>query len=353
MIQAFSPARHNKGVRIAATGSALGARLLTNEALAALGCPLSSKEIERLSGVLSRHHVDDQQSTSTLARDAIDAARASLPTTKSLERSGSLILATSSPDHLIPSTASMVHAMLGLPPCPAYDISASCSGFLFAMDAGVKDIVLGADTAVVAASEVRSRFVDITDRATSALFGDGAGAAILEPCEPGQGILALGVATQGSEKHSVVLPAGGSREPLSRGVLDQRRHFLKMEDGPGVYIAAVEGMTEVATDMLAATALSLDEIAWIIPHQANQRILRRVAWMLKADEERVISYVHDMGNISSASVIVAFDRALREGKIAPGDTVLMLAAGAGHTAGGMILQVDEALCQTMRHTPKV
>lgn len=329
------PERLGRGVQIAGTGAHLPPRIVTNADLVAMGAPLTDDEIVRLSGIHARRWVGPDESTSDLAaeagRHALSAAGIPAP--------DRLILATNSPDHLVPSTACRVHAALQLGHAPAVDVNAACAGFLYGLDLGARAILTGDAAALVVAAEVRSRFLDPSDRSTVALFGDGAGACVLTPCEPGRGLVAVLTGADGRGAAAVTVPAGGAREPASHATVENRRHTIHMHDGPQVYLSAVEGMVQTATALLDAVGLGVDDIDLLVPHQANRRLIDRIARFTGVQSDRVFRNVDRYGNMSSASVPVALHEALQTRGLAPGSRVLLLAAGAGYTAGAALYVV--------------
>ncbi len=354
-MRVFRPADMGRGVRIVSTGSFLPGRVVTNADLVAAGAPLSEDEMVRLCGVRSRRWVSDGEATSDLA---IGAGRAALESARRFDwrpdgRSEApplidrVILGTVSPDHSSPSTACLVQHGLGLPPVPAYDVTAACSGFLYVLDAAARAVVTGDEYVLAIAADVRSKYLDVRDRATCALFGDGAGAAILGPGTPGSGLLAIGTVADGSGARSIFVPAGGSREPASADTVSGGRHTIHMQDGPQIYVSAVEGMLEVAGNLLAALGMAFKDVDLVIPHQANFHILKRLAWKAGISLDKVHVNIDRVGNISGATVALALDEALRAGKAGAGSRILLLAAGAGYTAGAAIYEVDEALLATM------
>ena len=337
----FLPARLGVGVRLRSVASYLPATILDNAAIVARGAPLSVEEITRLSGIETRRRAAPDEATSDLA---IAAARTAL------ERAGlepaavdRLILATTSPDRPVPATACVVQHALGLRTVPAYDLSAACSGFMFALDAAARAVATGDEVVLAIAAEIRSRFVSPTDRSTAALFGDGAAAALVESCPPGEGLLAIGLRTDGRGADTVHIPAGGSREPASAESVAAGRHTLVMSDGPQVYFSAVEGMVDTSRKLLAALDLSWDDIALVVPHQPNARLLNRLARVAGFAPEKLYVNVERLGNTSGAACPIALDEALASGRLRPGDKVALITAGAGYTAGAALLQVDEEL----------
>lgn len=324
------------GVRLRATGSYLPDRVVTSAELARRpGAPLTEAEIAKLTGIEQRRWVADHQATSDLA---VAAGR------QVLRRAGvdsvdRLLLSTTSPDHPSPATACLVQRELGLAPCAAVDLSAACAGFLFALDWGARAVLTGDRRVLVLAADVRSRYLDHDDRATSALFGDGAGGALLEPGPAGEGLLALFLAADGAGFETIQIPAGGSRHPASAATVQGRQHTLRMADGVQVFLSAVEGMTETAEHLLEATGLSFDDIDLIVPHQPNLMILDRLARYMRVPRAKVFINVQRTGNMSSASVAVALDQALTSGAARPGARVLVLGAGAGYCAGAALLRL--------------
>lgn len=340
-MKVFEPARFGRGVRLLATGAHLPARVVTNDEVVAGGCGLSVEEIVKLTGVLQRRRAPPDEATSDLAAHAAREA---------LSRSGTapaavdrLVVATGSADHPVPSCAAVVHYKLALQGAPALDVVAACSGFVYALDHASRAVVTGEERVLAVAADIRSRFVDPTDRSTAALFGDGAGAAVVGPGEPGTGLVAIAIVADGRGHKTVHLPAGGSAEPASLETVAARRHFLRMSDGPQVYLSAVEGMLEVGERLLQSQGLGFDDVALVVPHQANRRLIERMARLGGIPLERVWVNVDRFGNMSGASTAVALHEALGSGRLAPGSRVLLVAAGAGYTAGAALLVVDEGL----------
>lgn len=333
------PAAFGRGVRLASVGSYLPARRVTNEELAAAGAPLSADEMVQLSGVRARRYAAPEEATSDLATFAGRTAmtRAGLGP-DAIDR---LIVATVSPDHLSPSAACFAHAALGLGEVPAHDLTASCSGFVYALELATRCVLTGDEAVLAVAADVRSRFLDPKDRATCALFGDGAASAIVTAGEPGAGIVAIGVAADGRGAKSVFVPAGGSRDPQGP------ERTIRMDEGPKVYLKAVEGMLGTAERLLAAEGLGFGDVNLIVPHQPNRRILDRLARLAGIDAAKIVIDIEERGNVSGASVGLALERSLRE-RARAGDRLLVVAAGAGYTAGAAVLVVDDALLASVR-----
>jgi 3-oxoacyl-[acyl-carrier-protein] synthase-3 len=339
-------AKQSTGVRVRSVASYLPSRVVTNDDLVRAGAPLAADEIERLTGIRERRHAADDEASSDLATRACALALARADVAP--ETVDRLVVATVSPDHMSPSAACFVQRNLGLGRAPAFDVTASCAGFLYAIDVAVRSIVSGDTRVLAVASDVRSRFVDPTDRATCALFGDGAGAALLEAGEPGRGVLGVGIAADGRGVHSVYVPAGGSRMPASDETVRARAHTIRMEEGPQVYLAAIEGMAETASTLLQGLGVGMDDVTLVVPHQPNRRILDRLGRVMRVDAGRIFVNVERTGNMSAASCAVAFDEALRTERVKDGDLVLLLAGGAGYTAGAALVRVDDALIASAR-----
>jgi 3-oxoacyl-[acyl-carrier-protein] synthase-3 len=242
-----------------------------------------------------------------------------------------------------PSTACLVQHALGLGHVPSCDLTASCSGFLYALEHAARAVVTGDRNVLAVAADVRSRFLDPNDRATCALFGDGAGAAIVSEGPVESGLVAIGLLADGTGARSVFVPAGGSREVASAESVSARRHTIRMSEGPQVYLAAIEGMLATAEALLKDLGMTFADIDLIVPHQPNRRILDRMAKLARIPTEKIFVNVEHTGNVSGATCAIALDEALTTGRIRAGNRVLLIAAGAGYTAGSALLIVDDAL----------
>ncbi len=318
--------------RITGTGSYLPPRRLSNlqmaEVLAARGVETSDEWIVERTGIRARHFADDGVNTSDLAlpaaRHAIEAA--GLQATQI----DLIIVATSTPDMIFPSTACLLQHKLGITGCPAFDVQAVCSGFVYALAVADSMIRTGAASrALVIGAEVFSRILDFEDRTTCVLFGDGAGAVVLEASST-PGILATELHADGRHAGILCTPgtvAGGRvlGDPL-----------LKM-DGPAVFKLAVNVLESVARSVLAKAGRSEADIDWLIPHQANIRIMQGTAKKLKLPLDKLVVTVDEHGNTSAASVPLALDVAVRSGRIQRGDTVMLEGVGGGFTWGAALL----------------
>ena len=327
-----SPATLPRHTRIAGTGSHLPPRRLSNAQLvaelAASGVESSDEWIVERTGIRARHFAADGVNASDLAAEA---ARQALQAAGCQAADIDLIIvATSTPDMVFPSTACLVQSKLGIVGCPAFDLQAVCSGFVYALSVADSMIRTGAATrALVIGAEVFSRILDFTDRTTCVLFGDGAGAVVLEASEV-PGILATELHADGRHVGILCVPgtvAGGQvlGDPL-----------LRM-DGQAVFKLAVGVLADVARSVLQKAGRQDSDIDWLIPHQANIRIMQSTAKKLNLPLEKLIATVAEHGNTSAASVPLALDHAVRSGQIQRGDTVMLEGVGGGFTWGAVLL----------------
>jgi 3-oxoacyl-[acyl-carrier-protein] synthase-3 len=321
--------------RITGTGSYLPPKRLTNDALAALlakdGIETSDQWIVERTGIRARHFAEPDVGCSDLAvaaaRRALDAADVD-PSAIDL-----IIVATSTPDMVFPSTACLVQHKLGIVNgCAAFDVQAVCSGFVYAVTLADALIRTGtAKKALVIGSEVFSRILDFKDRGTCVLFGDGAGAVVLEASDT-PGILASELHADGRHVDILCVPGNVSGGQVLGDPV------LKM-DGPAVFKLAVGVLHDVAVSVLEKAGRSEADVDWLIPHQANIRILQSTAKRLKLPLDKLIVTVDQHGNTSAASIPLALDESVRSGKIARGDTVLLEGVGGGFTWGAVLLDL--------------
>lgn len=314
--------------QIIGVGSYLPERVLSNSDLESMVDTTDDWIVSR-TGISERHIIAEDEATSDLAVRA--AARAMDSACITADEVDLLVVATTNPDYLFPSAACVTQAKLGLT-CPAYDVSAACSGFVFALHSGVCAIESGrAETVIVVGAEAFSRFVDFTDRTTCVLFGDGAGAVVLRAGdEPGVEAIVLG--SDGTGEDMLKIPAGGSARPVDAEALDERLNFVTMR-GSDVFKFAVRVIPQATIEALTASGHELDEVRWFVPHQANKRIIDTVGERLGVEESRIYNRIGSVGNTSSASIPLALDDLYTSGRLSPGDLLVLTGFGAGLTWG--------------------
>ncbi len=249
-----------------------------------------------------------------------------------------LIVATVTPDMLFPATACLIQDQLGLQGTWGFDLSAACSGFLYALTTGAQLIASGAHRRVaVVGADLMSAIIDPLDRTTAVLFGDGAGVVLLEPAEPGYGILDFYHRVDGSGREELKMPAGGSLHPASPDTVAGRQHFLQ-QNGKVVFKFAVSRMAECVEVLLQRNHLTAADVAMIIPHQANQRILDATAERLSVPSDRMASVIGKYGNTTAATLPLALEDVLLAGRIRRGDLLVFVAVGAGFTVGATLVR---------------
>jgi 3-oxoacyl-[acyl-carrier-protein] synthase-3 len=247
-----------------------------------------------------------------------------------------IILATTTPDRILPSCACTVQAKLGATRAAAFDLYAACTGFIYGLSVARGAIGTGiADTVLVIGAEQLSRIMDMSDRNTCVLFGDGAGAAVLKPCPPGQGILSVSIHSDGTLGELLEVPAGGSAIPASHESVDRREHFIRMK-GKELFRVAVRGMEDSLRKALDDAGLGLDDLTLVIPHQANRRIIDAMVERVGLPQDRVLVNIDRYGNTSAASIPITLDEVVRSGRIKPGDGVGFVAFGGGITWGASV-----------------
>jgi 3-oxoacyl-[acyl-carrier-protein] synthase-3 len=320
--------------KVTAVGSALPARVVPNSYFESL-VDTSDEWIVERTGIHSRRFAGEGEGTASLAADAVTAALA--PAGVAPQSVDLLIVATCTPERNIPSTATFVQARLGMS-CPAFDLNAACAGFVYGLSVASAQIRAGAaERVVLVGAEVLSRVLDLSDRTTCVLFGDGAGAILLEPAEE-PGVVDSLLALDGNQAELLTVPAGGSGEPINTEALATRRNFLRMLDGQSVFRQAVVAMADSARQLLEKAGLSSSDVDLVIGHQANARILTALGKRLGLEPEKVLIDIAEVGNTSAASIPIALDRAWRAGRLAPGDLVLTAAFGAGLTWGANLIR---------------
>jgi 3-oxoacyl-[acyl-carrier-protein] synthase-3 len=314
--------------RVVSTGRFNPPRVVTNHELESL-VDTNDEWIRTRTGIRERRIAD---------KDVHAADRAAAAARIAMERAGvtaegvdMILLSTATPDRLLPSTACDVQALLGARNAAAYDYATACSGFLYGLSMAEAHIASGqAETVLVCATEKMSSIVDWTDRTTCVLFGDGAGAAVVQKATDERGILSTFMKSDGTLAELLWRPGGGARIPLDIAVLDERSHYVKMA-GPEVFKSAVRAMCEAAETAMARAGVTSDDIDLLVPHQANIRIIEATAKYARMPMDKVYVNVDRFGNMSSASIPVALDEACEMGRVGPGSLVLMVAFGAGFT----------------------
>lgn len=322
-------------VRITGTGSYLPERVLDNYELEQM-VDTTHEWIHSRTGISERHIAADDQATSDMCIEA--AHRALEAAGLSADALDMIIVATVSPDMIFPSTACLVQTAIGASNAFCFDLEGACSGFLYALDVARQYVGSGTANAIlVLGAEKLSAITDWEDRATCVLFGDGAGAAVVQPAAGGRGIMRSVMGSDGALSELLMIPAGGSRNPAGHETVDARLHYMKMT-GREVFKHAVRCMSDAATRVLAQCGLTVEDVDCIIPHQANQRIIKAIADRLGTGLDRFQINLDRVGNMSAASIPVALDEAIRSGRIKRGDVVLFVAFGGGFTWGATVLE---------------
>ncbi len=316
--------------KIIGTGSYLPEKILTNKDLEDI-VDTSDDWIKERTGISERHIAAEGETTADLG--VIAARRAMKMADKKPEEIDLIIVATTTPDKVFPSTACLIQKRLDIHGCPAFDVQAVCTGFVYALSIADNFIKAGAaKTALVIGAETLSRIVDWTDRSTCVLFADGGGAVVLEESDE-PGILSTHLHADGSYEHLLHVPRG-----ISEGyeLLKKGEAYIYMK-GNEVFKMAVNTLGKIADETLAANSFDKSQIDWLVPHQANTRIIQATARKLKLSMDRVVVTVDKHGNTSAASVPLALDTAVRDGRIKKGESVILEAFGGGFTWGSALL----------------
>jgi 3-oxoacyl-[acyl-carrier-protein] synthase-3 len=323
-------------VKISALGTYVPPRLLTNADLEKM-VETSNDWILTRTGIHERHIVDKGVATSDLATEAAKKALAErgIPATD-IE---AIVVATVTPDMFFPSTACLVQHKLGVPGAWGFDLSAACSAFLYAVQTGAQFVANGVHKKVlVVGADVMSSIIDYTDRATCVLFGDGAGAVILEPATDGEcGLIDFVHEVDGSGGFALYMPGGGSQNPSTHETVDKKMHFVH-QDGQTVFKFAVRKQTELCEKLLERNGLKGSDIDLFIPHQANKRIIMATADRLGLRPESIVINIDRFGNTTAGTIPLAMQTAREEGKLKKGSLVLAASVGAGFTIGATLMR---------------
>lgn len=327
-------------VRITGTGSSLPENVVTNEDMCKI-VETTDEWITTRTGIKERRIAAKNIATSDLS---IAAAKNALAAAElSASELDVIIVATCTPDHFFPSVSCIVQKAIGANNAAAFDVSAACSGFLYALSVGKSLLESGANKkALIIGADLLSKFTDWKDRSTCVLFGDGAGALILEAVGEGEKssaprILAVDLGADGSFTDILKIPGGGSRFPITEENFKENPPHIHM-DGKEVYKHAVTHMIETATMALTKAGKKPEDLSLLIPHQANLRIIESIAKRMHLPMDKVFLNIHKYGNMSAATTIVALDEARRSGRLKPGDLVELIAFGAGLTWGAAVIQ---------------
>ncbi len=326
-----------RGSRLLGVGAYAPSRVLTNFDLERM-VDTSDAWITERTGIKERRIAAEGETTSDLAlQAALRALEAAELKPTDLDM---IIVGTISGDMPMPACAAFLQRKLGLREIPAFDVSAACAGFLYGISIADQFIRTGMQQRIlVVGVELLSRIIDWQDRTTCVLFGDGAGAAVLGVSDvPEHRVLSTKLYTDSSLAESLCIRAGGSREPVTAEAIEQRRNKVLM-NGQDIFKVAVRNLTSASQSALAAAGLSAKDVDWVVPHQANLRILSQVSHRLEVPLDRFVLNLERYGNTSSASIPLALDEGLRDGRIQPGQTVLMCALGAGVSWASALIRI--------------
>jgi 3-oxoacyl-[acyl-carrier-protein] synthase-3 len=323
-------------VKISGLGTYVPPHVLTNADLEKM-VETTDEWILQRTGIRERHIVEPGQGTSDIAAPAAHAALAEAGITA--DRIGFIVVGTTTPDTVFPSTACRLQAKIGASKAWGYDLGAACSGFTYSLTAGWSMVATGAvEHALVVGADVMSSIIDYTDRATCILFGDGAGAAVLSPAaEDEPGIIDFAHEIEGNGGEALCMPAGGSRRPASHQTVEQRLHYVK-QDGQTVFKFAVKKNEEMALRMLERNNLTGTDLDLYCSHQANRRIIEATAARLGLGPDKFIINLEKYGNTTAATIPLALADARAEGRLKRGDLVMLASVGAGFTAGSLLLR---------------
>jgi 3-oxoacyl-[acyl-carrier-protein] synthase-3 len=296
----------------------------------------SDEWIRTRTGIVERRFLEDGLATSDMAVKSIEML---------LERRGisakeidMILLGTVTPDMLFPSTACVIQEKIGAKNAWGYDVLAACSGFIFPLITGAQFIETGyAKKVIVVGSDKMTSIMNMEDRNTCVLFGDGAGCVLLEPTEAEEGIIDSVMYTDGAGGKYLNMPAGGSLNPATHETVDKKMHFI-FQEGKAVFKDAVKGMADVSILMMQRNNLTADDIAWLVPHQANLRIITSTASRMKLSMDKVMVNIDKYGNTTAATIPSCLSEYWTEGRIKKGDNLILVSFGAGYTWGGILIK---------------
>ena len=292
--------------------------------------------IRTRTGIIQRHYADPGVASSHLGTEAARKLLAAKGVPA--EEIEMIVLATVTPDMLFPSTACLIQDRLGASKAWGFDLSAACSGFVYALTVGAQFVGAGLHKKVlVIGSDVMTSILDFKDRATCVLFGDGAGAVLVEPASDSEGIIDFLNDVDGSGGCNLYMPAGGSLHPSSHETVEKRMHYVHQE-GAQVFKYAVRRMSELAVEILERNGLTSRDLALVVPHQANLRIIRAMQERLGVDDSKILINIDHFGNTTAATIPLGLMDALEEKRLCKGDLVLLISVGAGYTTGAMLLR---------------
>ena len=323
-------------VKIAGLSTYVPPRLLTNADLEKL-VDTTNEWILQRTGIRERHVVDPGTATSDLAKEAAIGAMAQAGVTA--DDIGFIVVGTTTPDTIFPSTACLLQDKIGAHRAWGFDLGAACSGFLYSLTTGMQMVAAGAtDHALVVGADVMSSIIDYQDRTTCVLFGDGAGAVVLAPAAEGEpAIIDFAHEIDGSGGPALCMPAGGSRLPASHETVEKRLHYVK-QDGQAVFKFAVRKTEEICRRILDRNTLDASQIDLFVSHQANRRIIQAAADRLDLPESKVIINLERFGNTTAATIPLALADAIQDGRLKKGSLVLLASVGAGFTAGAVLVR---------------
>ena len=331
----IAPVRPLRPVKITGLATYVPPRVLTNADLEKLVNTTDEWILQR-TGIRERHIADPGVGTSDLAVIASQGAMAEAGITP--DQVGFIVVGTTTPDTIFPSSACLLQTKIGANNAWGFDLGAACSGFTYSLTTAMQMVATGScDHALAVGADVMSSIIDYTDRTTCVLFGDGAGAVVVEASNASVGVESVVLHSDGSKGELLMLPAGGTKIPASKETIEQGKHLITMQGGE-VFKLAVKSMADAAEEAIRDAGVGLDDIALMIPHQANIRIIEGVAKRLHFPMERVFVNIQRYGNTSAASIPIAIAEAESQGRLRRGDKVLLVAFGGGFTWGASVLE---------------